>query len=160
MTCSRKEKIEILIMRILPLRQSAHHQYTIESQRQNMMKDKEREKARIRRKRRRGGGSSINNTIISITITNITIQIRSNQINRSVVSDSLQPHESQHARPPCPTPTPGVHWDSRPSSQWCHPAISSSVVPFCSCPQSFQHQSLFQWINPSHEVAKVLEFQL
>ena len=54
----------------------------------------------------------------------------------SVASDSLQPHESQHARPPCPSPTPGVHSDSRPSSQWCHPAISSSVVPFSSCPQS------------------------
>ena len=51
--------------------------------------------------------------------------IRSDQISRSVLSDSLRPHESQHARPPCPSPTPGVHWDSRPSSQWCHPAISS-----------------------------------
>ena len=58
------------------------------------------------------------------------------QFSGSVVSDSLQPHESQHARPPCPSPTPGVHLDSRPSSQWCHPAISSSVVPFSSCPQS------------------------
>ena len=48
-------------------------------------------------------------------------QIRSDQISRSVVSDSLRPHESQHARPPCPSPTPGVHWDSCPSSQWCHP---------------------------------------
>ena len=58
------------------------------------------------------------------------------QFSRSVVSDSLQPHESQHARPPCPSPTPGVHSDPRPSSPWCHPAISSSVVPFSSCPQS------------------------
>ena len=48
---------------------------------------------------------------------------------------TLRPHESQHARPPCPLPTPGVHSDSRPSSQWCHPAVSSSVVPFFSCPQ-------------------------
>ena len=56
------------------------------------------------------------------------------QFSRSVVSDSLRPHELQHARPPCPSPTPGVHPDSRPSSQWCHPAISSSVVPFSSCP--------------------------
>ena len=62
--------------------------------------------------------------------------IRSDQISRSVVSDSLRPHESQHARPPCPSPTPGVHWDSCPSSQWYHPAISSSVFPFSSCPQS------------------------
>ena len=52
------------------------------------------------------------------------------------MSDSLRPHESQHARPPYPSPTPRVHSDSRPSSQWCHPAISSSVVPFSSCPQS------------------------
>ena len=58
------------------------------------------------------------------------------QFSRSVLSNSLQPHESQHARPPCRSPTPRVHWDSRPSSQWCHPAISSSVVPFSSCPQS------------------------
>ena len=56
------------------------------------------------------------------------------QFSRSVVSDSLWPHESQHARLPCPSPTPGVHSDSCPSSQWCDPAISSSVVPFSSCP--------------------------
>ena len=59
------------------------------------------------------------------------------QFSRSVVSDSSRPHESQHARPPCPSPTPRVHSDSRPSRRWCHPAISSSVVPFSSCPQSF-----------------------
>ena len=82
------------------------------------------------------------------------------QFSRSVMSDSLRPHESQHARPPCPSPTPRVHSDSHPSSQWCHPAISSSVVPFSSCPNPSQHQSLFQWVNSSHEVAKVLEFQL
>ena len=58
------------------------------------------------------------------------------QFNCSVVADSLQPHESQHARPPCPSPTLGVHSDSCPSSQWCHLAISFSVVPFSSCPQS------------------------
>ena len=58
------------------------------------------------------------------------------QFSHSVVSDFLRPHESQHARPPCPSPTPGVHSDSRPSSRWCHPAISSSVIPFSSCPQS------------------------
>ena len=56
------------------------------------------------------------------------------QFSRSVVSDSLWPHESQHARPPCPSPIPGVHSNSCPSSRWCHPAISSSVVPFSSCP--------------------------
>ena len=62
--------------------------------------------------------------------------ISSVQFIHSVVSNSLRPHESQHARPPCPSPTPRVHSDSRPSSQWCHPAVSSSVVPFSSCPQS------------------------
>ena len=73
------------------------------------------------------------------------------QFSHSVVSDSLWPHESQHARPPCPSSTPRVHSDSRPSSQWCHPAISSSVVPFSSCPQSlpasesFPVSQLFAW---------------
>ena len=73
------------------------------------------------------------------------------QFSRSVMSDSLQLHESQHARPPCPSPTPGVHSDSCLSSQWCHPAISSSVVPFSSCPQSlpasesFPMSQLFTW---------------
>ena len=59
------------------------------------------------------------------------------------MSDSLWPHESQHSRPPCPSPTPGVHSDSHPSSQWCHPAISSSVVPFSSCPQSLPASESF-----------------
>ena len=68
----------------------------------------------------------------------------SDQISRSVMSDSLQPHESQHARPPCPSPTLGVHSDSRPSSQRCHPAISSSVIPFSSSPQSFPASGSFQ----------------
>ena len=63
------------------------------------------------------------------------------QFSRSVVSDSLRPHEFQHARPPCPSPTPGVHSDSYPSSRSCHPAISSTVVPFSSCPNPSQHQS-------------------
>ena len=56
------------------------------------------------------------------------------QFSRSVVSNSVRPHESQHARPPCPSPTPGVHPNSCASSWWCHPAISSSVIPFSSCP--------------------------
>ena len=66
------------------------------------------------------------------------------QFSRSVVSDSLRPHESQHARPPCPSPTPGVHPNPCPLSQWCHPTISSSVVPFSSCPQSFLTSGSFQ----------------
>ena len=73
------------------------------------------------------------------------------QFSRSVVSNSLQPHESQNARPPCPSPTPGVYSNSCSSSRWCHPAISSSVVPFSSCPQSllasgsFLMNQLFTW---------------
>ena len=76
------------------------------------------------------------------------------QFSHSVVSNSLRPHESQHARPPCPLPTPGVHPNSCPSSQWCHPAISSSVVPF-SYPQSlpasksFPVSQLFTWSGQS-----------
>ena len=82
------------------------------------------------------------------------------QFSRSVVSDSLQPHELQHTRPPCLSPTPGVYPNSCPLSQWCHPAISFSVIPFSSCSNPSQHQGLFQWVNSSHEGAKVLEFQL
>ena len=73
------------------------------------------------------------------------------QFSHSVVSNSLQPQELQHTRPPCPSPTPGVHSNSHPSSQWCHPAISSSVVPFSSCPQSlpasgsFPMSQLLEW---------------
>ena len=77
------------------------------------------------------------------------------------MSDSLRTHELQHTRPPCPSSAPGVHSNSHPSSWWRHPAISSSVVPFYSWPQSLPaSKSLFQWVNSSHEVAKVLEFQL
>ena len=65
------------------------------------------------------------------------------QFSLSVMSNSLRPHESQHARPPCPSPTPGVHSNSRPSSRWCHPAISSSIVPFSSCLQSFPASGSF-----------------
>ena len=67
----------------------------------------------------------------------------SDQISRSVMSDSLQPHDPQHARPPCPSPTPGVHLNLCPLSLWCHPANSSSVVPFSSCPQSFPASGSF-----------------
>ena len=79
------------------------------------------------------------------------LQFSSVQFSSSVVSDSLWPYESQHSKPPCPSPTPGVHIDSDPSSRWCHPAISSSVVPFFSCPQSlpasesFPMSQLFAW---------------
>ena len=81
------------------------------------------------------------------------------QFSCSVVSNSLRPYESQHARPPCPSPTPGVHSDSRPSSRWCYSAISSSVVPFFSCPQSlpasesFPMSQLFTWGGQSTGVS-------
>ena len=65
------------------------------------------------------------------------------QFSCSVVSDSLRLHEPQHARSPCPSPSPRVHSDSRPLSPWCHPAISSSVVPFSSCPQSLPASESF-----------------
>ena len=90
--------------------------------------------------------------------------VSSVQFSRSVVSDSLRPHESQHATPPCPSPTPGVHPDSRPSSQWCHAAISFSVVPFSSCPQSlpasesFPVSQLFAWGGQSTGVSASVSF--
>ena len=80
------------------------------------------------------------------------------------MSDSLRSHESQHARPPCPSPTPGVHSDSSPSSQWCHPAISSSVIPFSSCSQfppaseSFPVSQLFAWGGQSTGVSTLASF--
>ena len=86
------------------------------------------------------------------------------QFSHSVVSDSLRTHESQHARPLCPAPTPRVHSDSRPSSQWCHPAISPSVVPFSSCPQSlpasesFPMSQLFAWGGQSTGVSALASF--
>ena len=76
----------------------------------------------------------------------------------SIMSDSLQPYGLQHARLPCPSPTPRACSNSCPSSRWCHPNISSSVVPFSSCLQSFQHQGLFQWVSFSHQVAKYWSF--
>ena len=86
------------------------------------------------------------------------------QFSHSVVNVSLWPHESQHARPPWPSPTPGVHSNSHPSSQWCHPAISSSVVPFTSCPQSlpasesFPMSQLFTWGGQSTGVSALASF--
>ena len=86
-------------------------------------------------------------------------QITSVQFSHSVVSNSLWLHELQHARPPCPSPTPGAYPNSCPSSRWCHPTISSSVSPSPTFNLS-QHQGLFKWVSSSHQVAKVLEFQL
>ena len=111
--------------------------------------------------------------LMSIDTTTITVSCfsyRKNlwsssvQFSRSVVFDSLRPHESQHARPPCPSPTPGVHSDSCPSSPWCHPAISSSIVPFSSCPPSlpasgsFPMSQLFTWGGQSTGVSALASF--
>ena len=85
--------------------------------------------------------------------------ISSVQFSRSVVSDSLRPHEPQHARPPCPSPTPEVHPNPCPLCWWCHPTISSSIVPF-SCLQSFPASGSFQMSQLSKSGGKVLEFQL
>ena len=90
---------------------------------------------------------------------NLSKMLSSVQFSRSVVSDSLRPHESQHARPPCPSPTPRLHSNSCASSRWCHPAISSSVIPFSSCPQSppalvsFPMSQLFAWGGQSTRVS-------
>ena len=81
--------------------------------------------------------------LVPLPFLNPPWTFRSDKISHSVVSDSLWPHESQHARPPCPSPTPGIHSDSCPSSQLCHPAISSSGVPFSSCPQSLPASESF-----------------
>jgi len=76
------------------------------------------------------------------------LQFSSVQFSCSVMSDSLRLHESQYARPPCPSPSPGVHSNSCPSSRWCHPAISSSVIPFSSCPQSLPASGSFPMSQP------------
>ena len=93
-------------------------------------------------------------------VSDITLEQDSvSHFSRSVMSDSLQLHESQHARPPCLSPTPGVYPNPCPLSRWCHPAISSSVVPFLSCPQSllasgsFPISQLFAWGGQSIQVS-------
>ena len=80
--------------------------------------------------------------------------------SHSVMSDSLQTPGLQHARLPCPSPFPRVHSNSCPLSRWCHPTISSPVIPSPPALNLSQHQGLFQWVSFSHQVAKVLEFQL
>ena len=114
---------------------------------------------------------------IEIDIKIIIRWFHSVQFSRSVMSESLQPHESQYARPACPSPIPGVHSKSCPSSRWGHPAISSSVIPFSSCPQSlpasesFPMSQLFAWgdhkywsfifsISPSNEHPGLIYFRM
>ena len=104
-------------------------------------------------------------------------KLSSVQFSHSVMSDSLQPHEPQHARPPCPSPTLGVHLNPCPLSRWCHPTISYSVIPFSSCPQSFSALGSFQMsqfftegsqsigvfsfsIHPSSEYSGLISFRI
>ena len=95
------------------------------------------------------------NKVIQILSPFSLTQFKSVQFSRSVVSNSLRPHELQHIRPPCPSPAPGVHPNPCPSSHWCHPTISSFDIPFSSCPQSFpasgsfQMSQLFAWVGQS-----------
>ena len=110
-------------------------------------------------------GSGRDQTLVSYIAGRFsTVWATSVQFSCSVVSDPLQPHELQHARPPCPSPTPGVHPNPRPSSRWCHPAISSSVVPFSSCPQSLPASKslpmsqLFTWGGQSIGVSALASF--
>ena len=107
----------------------------------------------------------------------MSVQFSSVQFSHSVISDSLWPHELQHTRPPCPSPTPRVHPNPCPLSQWCHPTISSSVVPFSSCPSSllgirvFSNESALRikwpkyWrfslsISPSNEYSRLVSFRI
>ena len=85
------------------------------------------------------------------------------QFSHSVVSDSLRPHEPQHARPPCPSPTPRVHPNPCPLSRWCHPTISSTVIPFSSHPQSFPASEFFpmsQFFTSSNEHSGLISFRM
>ena len=91
-------------------------------------------------------------------VANLEASENSVQVSHSVVSNSLGPHGLQHARPPCPSPTPRACANSCPSSWWCHATISSSAVPFSSCLQSFLVSG--KWVSSLHRLAKVLELQL
>ena len=95
--------------------------------------------------------------LVSETITTM-IEFSSVQFSCSVMTDSLQPHGLQHARPPCPSSTLAVFSNSHPSTWWCHPTISSSVVLFSPTFNISQHQGLFQWVSSSHQVGKVWSF--
>ena len=107
---------------------------------------------------------SFNTLAIPTSRCGLFQMVQFSQFSCSVVSDSLWLHELQHARTLCPSPTPGVHSDSRPSSQWCHSAVSSSVVPFSSCPQSlpasesFPMSQLFAWDGQSTGVSALASF--
>ena len=100
--------------------------------------------------------------IALVVISAMPLQFSSVQFSCSIMSNSLHSHGLQHARPPCPSPTPGIYSNSCPLSWWCHPTTSSSVVPASSLLQTFPASGFFQMsrISSSHQVTKVLGFQL
>ena len=108
--------------------------------------------------------ATMNNAYSLFKCRCLQLNTTSVQFSHSVVSSSLWPRGLQHVRPPCPSPTPGVHTNSRPSSWWCHPAISSSLVPFSFCPQSlpasesFPMSQLFTWGGQSTGVSASASF--
>ena len=114
------------------------------------------------------GSNSMSDLVNLITLITLQCSFYTSGLqfsfSHSVVSDYLRHHESQHARPPCPSPSPGFHSDSRPLSPWCRPAISSSIIPFSSCPQSlpasesFPMSQLFAWGGPSTGVSASASF--
>ena len=95
-----------------------------------------------------------------LKLTSIELVMPYNHLILSFTKDSSWYHRLWHNMLPCPSLTPEAYSNSCPSSLWCHPTISSSVVPFSSCPQSFTASGFFKWVSFSHQVAKVLEFQL
>ena len=99
-------------------------------------------------------------THICVWVRIYTCVYASVQFSRSVISDSLWPHGLEHTRLPCPSPAPGVYWNSCLLCGWCHSTSSSSVILFSSCFQSFPASRSFKWVNSLHQAAKVLEFQL
>ena len=94
-----------------------------------------------------------------LSVTWLMRLYQSVQFSCTVVSDCLRPHGLQHTRPPCASPSPGVHQNSCPLSRWCHPTISSTVVPFSPTFSLSQHEGLFKRVSSLHQVAKVLKFQ-
>ena len=103
------------------------------------------------------GQTHLDSTEYFLGVTSGPHSFNSVQFSSSVMSDSLQHHGLQHAKPPCPSSTPGVYSISCPFSWWCHPTTSSSVIPFSSHLQSFPASWSFQWVSSSHQVAKVLK---
>ena len=101
-----------------------------------------------------------NRNLLSHNLCTWEVSVQFSSFNRSVMFDSLWPHGLQQARPPCPSPTPGVHSDSCPLNRWCHPTVSFCHPPSLPTFNLSQHQGLFKWVSSSNLMAKGLEFQL